>query len=114
MAEDHVLTVVAGIGARVEPALLGRLRDRCGGGEPVVLSVGLAYDVPVAGMPPLAALRALLDGAPVDLLAMPVAGRRKALLIADMDGTTIENETLDELAERAGAGEAVQIGRAHV
>jgi phosphoserine phosphatase len=34
-------------------------------------------------------------------------GRRRRLLVADMDSTIVIGETLDELAARAGAGEAV-------
>lgn len=41
----------------------------------------------------------------MDLLAQPAAGRRKTLLVADMDCTIITTETLDELAARAGRKE---------
>jgi phosphoserine phosphatase len=47
------------------------------------------------------------EGWPVDVAALPQSDRRKRLLIADMDSTIIENETLDELAEEAGVGEQV-------
>lgn len=39
---------------------------------------------------------------PVDWALVPVAGRRKKLLIADMDSTIINVECLDELADFAG------------
>lgn len=39
---------------------------------------------------------------PVDACAQPAAGRRKRLLIADMDSTIIGCECLDELADYAG------------
>ena len=39
---------------------------------------------------------------PVDLCVQPVEGRRKRLLIADMDSTIIGCECLDELADFAG------------
>lgn len=39
---------------------------------------------------------------PVDWALVPVAGRRKRLLIADMDSTIINVECLDELADFAG------------
>lgn len=35
----------------------------------------------------------------VDIVAQPAAGRRKRLLVADMESTIIENEMLDELAD---------------
>src|SRR5688500_11680883 len=43
-----------------------------------------------------------LDGLPVDTCVQPAAGRRKRLLIADMDSTIINVECLDELADFAG------------
>ncbi|MGE3143553.1 MAG: phosphoserine phosphatase SerB [Hyphomonadaceae bacterium] len=46
--------------------------------------------------------RAALAGLPVDWALLPAAGRRKALLIADMDSTIINVECLDELADYAG------------
>ncbi len=39
---------------------------------------------------------------PVDWTLVPVAGRRKKLLVADMDSTIINVECLDELADFAG------------
>jgi phosphoserine phosphatase len=52
------------------------------------------------------ALRAAAEAAvaelPVDLCVQPVDGRRKRLLIADMDSTIIGCECLDELADFAG------------
>jgi phosphoserine phosphatase len=39
---------------------------------------------------------------PVDICIQPVAGRRKRLLLADMDSTIINVECLDELADFAG------------
>ncbi|RMD62178.1 MAG: phosphoserine phosphatase SerB [Alphaproteobacteria bacterium] len=52
----------------------------------------------------LSAVRAQLAGAPVDLAILPTAGRRKALLVADMESTVIGQEMIDELAEIAGIG----------
>lgn len=49
----------------------------------------------------------LFRGEPIDVVTVPAAGRRKRLLIADMDSTILENETLDELAAFAGVGERV-------
>lgn len=43
----------------------------------------------------------------VDLCLQPAAGRRKKLLIADMDSTMIRQECIDELADLAGFGAEV-------
>jgi phosphoserine phosphatase len=47
-------------------------------------------------------IRAALGPAPIDLVAQPVLGRRKLLLLADMESTIIANEMLDELADLLG------------
>jgi phosphoserine phosphatase len=46
----------------------------------------------------LAELRRRLADVPVDVNVLPVAGRRKKLLLSDMDATAIIGETLDELS----------------
>ena len=48
------------------------------------------------------AIAAALDGAPVDFAVQEAAGRRKGLLIADMDSTMIDQECIDELADEVG------------
>ncbi len=69
-------------------------------GETVWLSPGRAFDIPFAG--DAAAARAALGDARCDVNVLPVAGRRKKLLVADMDSTIIACECLDELADMAG------------
>jgi phosphoserine phosphatase len=99
----HVLTLVANReAAPLTAALLARVRDAIGGGAIDVLSAGEAVDLNVPAAPDLTAVRAALDGMPVDAIAQPAEGRRKRLLIADMDSTIITGETLDELADFAG------------
>ena len=44
----------------------------------------------------------------VDLVVQPAEGRRKSMLLADMDSTMIEQECIDELAEVAGVGTHVR------
>jgi phosphoserine phosphatase len=44
---------------------------------------------------------------PIDAVVQPSEGRRKRLLLADMESTVIENEMLDELAALTGIGDAV-------
>jgi len=52
-------------------------------------------------------LRARLMGEALDIAVLPLGGRRKKLLIADMDSTIIGQECIDELAAEAGVGEEV-------
>ena len=47
-------------------------------------------------------IAAALGRVPIDLIAQPLVGRRKLLLLADMESTIIANEMLDELADLLG------------
>ena len=51
---------------------------------------------------PVTVARDLLAGRAVDVALVPRNGRRKKLLIADMDSTMIEQECIDELADALG------------
>ena len=76
-------------------------------GAPVWLDPGIACDLPFEDASPEAAesaVRADLAGAPLDIAAQGVGGRRKALLLADMESTIIAEEMLDRLAAEAGMG----------
>jgi phosphoserine phosphatase len=53
------------------------------------------------------ALDAIPASAPIDRLVQPIEGRRKRMLVADMDSTIIEQESLDEVAAAAGIGEKI-------
>lgn len=80
-----------------------------GVGEPDLLGPNAA-DLPVDS--PFQALireraEAALAGRAVDVCVQPAEGRRKRLLIADMDSTIINVECLDELADFAGVKDAV-------
>jgi phosphoserine phosphatase len=55
----------------------------------------------------LAAARAILGARPIDANVVQATGRKKRLLVADMESTLIENEMLDDLAERLGIGPRV-------
>jgi phosphoserine phosphatase len=48
-----------------------------------------------------------LQSIAIDLAIQPTAGRRKRVLLADMDSTMIDQECIDELAAEAGVGERV-------
>ena len=51
--------------------------------------------------------RVALEGGGIDLVVQGEAGRRKRLLVADMDSTIITVECIDELADYAGVKERV-------
>ena len=48
------------------------------------------------------AVRSAVAGKPIDVIAQPAEGRRKKLLVADLESTIIENEMLEELADFLG------------
>jgi phosphoserine phosphatase len=103
-----ILTLVANREATtLSPAVLNRVREAVRGAMPVVLSDGEAADIPVAAAPNMDDVYAALEGAAIDAIAVRPRGRRKGLLIADMDSTIITAETLDELAAIAGIGEKI-------
>jgi phosphoserine phosphatase len=104
-----VLTLVAARDATVlTQAMIDRVRDAVGGGlTPRLLSPGEAADIAGLATDDLAGARAALEGAAVDVLISREHGRRRRLLVADMDSTIVTGETLDELAAHAGQGEAV-------
>lgn len=54
-----------------------------------------------------AELRAALEGSGVDMVLQPSEGRKKKLLLADMDSTMIQQECIDELADEVGLKEKV-------
>jgi phosphoserine phosphatase len=88
-------------------AVVNRVREAVGAGEPISLSSGEASDLPCATMPDPTLIAAALAGARVDAITTPAAARRKFLLIADMDSTIVSSETLDELAAQAGVKAAI-------
>ena len=71
------------------------------------LAPGRALDIPLSGEPKAlrAGIASLADAHPdwrVDVNIVAAAGRRKKLLVADMDSTIIGCECIDELADMAG------------
>lgn len=101
-------TLIAPSGA-LDPALVAALRNAWGGGDVVWLSPDEAAEF---DMPEVPGRRwevwADLQGQGVDLLVQATEGRRKKMLLADMDSTMIEQECIDELAEVAGVGAYVR------
>ncbi len=74
-------------------------------GKPDWLYPHKAADIPVQNgltLEQMKALRSVFQQDRIDLLCVPAKGRKKKLLLADMDSTIVTTETLDELAGKAG------------
>ncbi len=95
--------------ADLHDSIVGRARDAVTGGEVRWLAPGIAAEITLAGdtATALAKVREALADKPIDAAILPQAGRRKKLLVADMESTLIENEFLDDIAARAGIGDRV-------
>ena len=94
-AADRAAAIVHAAGHRVTETV------RLGG-----KAIDLFLDAGPSGVaePPL---REALGPWRCDLAVQPVEGRRKRLLLADMDSTIISGESLDDLADKAGIGAQV-------
>ncbi len=82
--------------------MIRRVGEAVKGGDPVILSEGEAADIPIDQEPDPVLVQQALDNARVDWIVTKTRGRRKGLLVADMDSTIVTSETLDELAAYAG------------
>jgi phosphoserine phosphatase len=105
---DLVLSLIAGADGRAAlPGVAAALARRYAA-MPDRLDAA-ACDLAVSGdaTTVAAAARAAIGDAAIDAVVQPVAGRRKRLLVADLESTVIENEMLEELADFLGL-------RAHV
>ncbi|WP_134726421.1 phosphoserine phosphatase SerB [Paracoccus luteus] len=84
------------------------LQRRWDGGHALWLDPSIAAEFPVADRPAdFDAVQAELDARGIDVAVQPTANRRKAVLLADMDSTMIDQECIDELAAVAGFGPLV-------
>ncbi len=93
----------------LDPALVESLRNAWGGGDAVWLSPDEAAEFTLAEMPDnLWEVWESCQALGVDLVVVPTAGRRKKMLLADMDSTMIQQECIDELADEAGVGARVK------
>lgn len=92
----------------LDRATVEAVRNAWGGGDAIWLEPGVAAEFPLESMP-LNRWEVWegLQGMRVDLVVQPAEGRRKRLLLADMDSTMIEQECIDELADEAGVGARV-------
>ncbi len=101
-----VATLIASPSRRnLDPALVESLRNAWGGGDAVWLAPDEAAEFLVSEMPGNRwEVWADLQGMGVDLAVQAAEGRRKKILLADMDSTLIQQECVDELAAEAGVG----------
>ena len=108
-ADETLITKAAAASADALCALGGST------GEPDWLAPGQACDLFFDG-PDLRrasasvreALAQTLPGARIDLFVQHAEGRRKSLIVADLESTLIENEMLDELAALTGVKSKVE------
>jgi len=108
---SHVLILISAPDQpAIDDALLARIGRAVGlpdASQAQILAPGKAAELPLpdaAGSPQdLRTLaESLLADRPVDAVVLPAANRRKRLLLADMDSTMIQQECIDELADRLG------------
>ena len=93
----------------LESALVENLRNAWGGGDADWLAVNEAAEFAVEQIPSnFWDVWESLQSECVDLVIQPAEGRRKKMLLADMDSTMIQQECIDELADEAGVGERVK------
>ncbi|MEP3053644.1 MULTISPECIES: phosphoserine phosphatase SerB [Rhodobacterales] len=93
----------------LDPALVESLRNAWGGGDAVWLSPDEAAEFTLPVVPDNQwDVWADVQGLGVDLIVQPLEGRRKRMLLADMDSTMIQQECIDELADEAGVGARVK------
>ncbi|MEO6013156.1 MAG: phosphoserine phosphatase SerB [Devosia sp.] len=86
----------------LDPALVARVHAETGG-EINWLHQRIAVEIVKPKLATAAdAARTLVAGKPIDVALVPLANRRKRLLIADMDSTMIDQECIDELADAIG------------
>lgn len=93
----------------LDAALVDSLRNAWGGGDVIWLAIDEAAEFALEQMPANQwDVWADLQELGVDLVIQPAIGRRKKMLLADMDSTMIQQECIDELADEAGVGDHVR------
>ncbi len=102
-----IATLIAPAGG-LDSSLVEALRNAWGGGEATWLSAGEAAEFAIGEIPTNRwDTWNDVQKLGVDLVVQPAEGRRKKMLIADMDSTMIRQECIDELAAEAGVGARV-------
>jgi len=104
----HTVTLITNSAMYLDPELVTTLRNAMGGGDAVWLNPNHAAEFEVARLPKnIGSVWDSLQSEGVDMVAQKTEGRRKAMLLADMDSTMIQQECIDELAAEAGVGDRV-------
>ncbi len=94
--------------ANLDTAAVEALRNAWGGDTMRWLNPGIAAEFPVEIVPANRwDIWQGLQEMGLDLVVQPAEGRRKKMLLADMDSTMIGQECIDELAGMAGVGPRV-------
>lgn len=96
---DHVIVLTAPAARGLSDGEIARAASMPHTDVPRRLGADAA-EISCPGVPDLSGLRASLPG--IDVNAVPAAGRRKRMLIADMDSTIISVECIDEIADFVG------------
>jgi len=94
--------------ADLDRAAVEALRDAWAGSDVRWLNPGIAAEFPLPLLPDNR--WEVWEGYQemgFDLVVQPSEGRRKKMLLADMDSTMIRQECIDELADMAGVGPRV-------
>ncbi|MEQ9692661.1 phosphoserine phosphatase SerB [Shimia sp. SDUM112013] len=105
----NAILLTAPASRSLDPALVDSLRNAWGGGDAVWLAPDEAAEFSLDVMPENRwVVWEDLQKMGVDLVIIPADGRRKKMLLADMDSTMIQQECIDELAEEAGVGDRVK------
>ena len=93
----------------LDPALVESLRNAWGGGDAVWLAPNEAAEFSLSQRPDnFWEVWESCQSMNVDLVLVKTEGRRKQMLLADMDSTMIQQECIDELADEAGVGDRVK------
>lgn len=104
-----VVLMTAPVGPALDPALVESLRGAWGGAAPRWLAPGVAAEFDIPKVPENRwDVWDSCQQLGVDMVVVPAEGRRKKMLLADMDSTMIQQECIDELAEEAGVGAQVR------
>lgn len=102
-ASSHIVTLVASREAGpLTPQDVARAMAYAEGRDLAWLEAGQAVEFLARRAPDREAMASILTHKAVDIFLTKPRGRRKAILIADMDSTIVTAETLDELADHAG------------
>jgi phosphoserine phosphatase len=93
-------------GHALSPAIANMASKAVGASDVRWLATDIACDVALPEgadrSDALATLRDTLSTVPIDVAVQDAGGRRKKILIADMDSTMIDQECIDELADEIG------------